>query len=950
MSKKYCPLCTNKNNGVPPKLYISGEERCENDGMFLEFYIKPASMCVDSNPQVKATTSVIKPIGASMSKANTGTVSKVVNNPVIVKTENKDMKATKISSVLPIKNEPAKKNTSTSVLTKNPVVKNSGSVATTTAKTTNPSQDRRTIVDQAFSGKKLIGLNCAKLSLETYVSEWNTEEFKSAIGKKAKENRTLSTRHFIICGQELSGKTELAKIVSEVLYKTGIRSNEEPEKMKLKEFEAVLGSDKNMDDLMKDHKEKTVLIEDNLDEAFWDKDGKIAVDANKVNEIFNSLKHIDGEVTLIFEASQELKSAISKVNPRIYDVFYELNTGLYSNEEVFDLAVKRITLDFNYILDDGAKKQLINKIKSTSFADISPGRFIIGVFDEAKDRISDRMKGIKPRSKEEMFTITKDDIVVRSFDEQFARKILDEINSKTGQAAMKQYANEAYNIALKNKTRLALGQKLLKPDQPNFLIEGDTGVGKTTSCKILARLLCACGFILNPEPLIVSVSDLQKSAVGGTPERVREVFKEGKDSLIIIDEAYSLAPKGDGISGNYGQEVVDTIVNELGKPDRSYIVAMLGYPGSLQSVLNMNKGMSRRFSHKITLDDYSTEELEKIFINYLRENEYRLEDGIERLVNKLIDNRRRSEGFGNASGVVNIADELIRESKGDVITKEMILNKLDESPENSISSELDKLNSLVGISEVKTFVKAQVDSLKGQKRMRDAGINVQDNSSNNMIFVGPPGTGKTTVCRLIASLYASLGVLKYNDKIKEISGRSMIAGYVGQTEERVSKILDDSQGGILYIDEVYQLNNGTPFGQSATDALCDQLEARGNSLMVIISGYKDKTEEFLKNNPGLKSRFPNVIEFKAYSEEELLEIFRIFIKKNGVVYKDTEVEEKVKKWIRANMSDPEFGNGRSMRNLAEKCIFNLKARVGVKEDMPVSEYNLIKAIDVPGVA
>ena len=199
----------------------------------------------------------------------------------------------------------------------------------------------------------------------------------------------------------------------------------------------------------------------------------------------------------------------------------------------------------------------------------------------------------------------------------------------------------------------------LRFEQHNFIIEGDTGVGKTTACIIIAKLLMYCGILTYEEPYFVSVAGLQTSAVGGTPEQVKKIFAKARGRLLVIDDAYSLAPKGNGPSGNYGQEVVDTITNELGQPGKEIVVVLVGYPNSIDHVLRMNIGMPSRFPNKIVIDDYSISELVDIFNCYVVKNNFIIENGGETLITQLIDMRRRSENFSNARGVINLADKLM---------------------------------------------------------------------------------------------------------------------------------------------------------------------------------------------------------------------------------------------------------------------------------------------------
>lgn len=956
--RKYCEYCTQKGGNASLQIYTNGEERCPKcRGYLISYSSVPKKSATVSTSQ----SSIVSNSGMTTpSNGTTHLQSVAVGKIPVVNTNSSNpvTGTTNGNSVTPSSN--GKKTISSKpsnpvrqITTVQPQQKTQTNTTTTVTTTQKNASSTQSVVREAFEKRHLIGMESVCCALEKVYAEWSTEEFKKALHREAKEDRTIGRMNIFVVGEEITGKSEVARIVAEVLNQAGLRSNFSLERIRLKDFETAMCKDEDLDDLFKKHKGKTVLVEDALDEAFMDKDGEIVVDVNKVNDILHAMRHLGGDVTLILEMSPALKDALYVRNPRLNDFFYPLVIPQYNDEDLLKLIKKRITEDFKYLLTDDAVEQLNNRIKRTSFDGYSQGRFILDVWKEACDKLEDRMKENKGATKEERYTFVKSDIQNKTFDQKKAKEILAEIDARTGQAEIKAYAHKIYDLAVKNEQRIQNGKHPLNSDQPNFYIEAEPGAGKTTSCIILACLLKACGMLSDDELFIVSVAELQTSAVGGTPEQVRKVFAKAKGKLLVIDEAYALAPSENGVSGNYGQEVVDTITNELGKPGKDVIVVLIGYPNSIDPVLKMNKGMPRRFPNKITIEDYSLDEMTDIFIKHLRKNGYSLEDGAEVLIRKMIDSRRRKENFGNAGGVINLADDLMNANTNEreIITRMEILEIINTSPGSNVDAILNELESLIGIAEVKLMVKTLVMSLKGRAKQIQAGKTVSDPESYNLIFKGPPGTGKTTVSRLIAKLFSEVGILKYSDKIIEKDGKDFIAGYTGQTEEKVSKILQEAYGGILYIDEVYEMDNGTEFGKSAINALCKGLDARKQDLIVIISGYEKETQQFLDNNPGLQSRFVTTILFPSYSVDELYRIFQnVVYKKDARCEESKAFEKHIKEWIETNMHNPNFGNGREMRNLAEKCITNLQKRIGQDDEFPSEEMDLIREIDIPGVA
>ncbi len=939
--KKYCEFCRKMNGGTVNRFYINGEEKCEVDGAYLIPFI--GGYKAVTNAAANAVTNVA---------TNTATDPHRVQPSAVVKTNVpsstiKNIQKPSTGDTKKINNAVDKTVTDKKTVNLNTqTIRSQQNIKTPSGSSVGTSS----VVESIFASRNLIGMKDAMGLLDRYYSEWDTERLKSTLGIGAKEDRTIAKMSFIIVGDELSGKSEFAKVVSSVLIKAGIRTNDGPQIIRLKEFEAVLGIDAELDKFRDRYKNKVVLVEDSLDEAFMSRDGEIEADANKISDLLYSIRYLGGVLTLIFEISPKMKEELYSTNPRLSDYFCMIPIGKYSDEQLYDLAVKRITGDFKYLLSENAKEMLRRKIRQTSFEDFSQGRFILDVFVQAQDSLRKRLETTPANSKEDRYTFTADDIQIKTFDEEAANEIMEKINRRVGQESLKKYAREIYDLAKDNHERILNGKKPGKPKMANLILEGGPGSGKTTSCELIAKLLHACGMLTNPEPNIVSIADMQKDAIGGTSQQVKKCFAETKGGLLVIDEAYSLTN-----DGSYGKDIVDTLTNELGKESCDVIVALLGYPGTLDPVIEMNKGMKRRFPNKIVLNDFSLEEMVEIFKSYATDNDLSVDPDADEMISKLIDSKRRTQDFGNAGGVINIIDDMMRSGviarSGDRITKQLLLDEMNAGKGNAAEEALDELNSMIGIKEAKEAIKKLIDSIKGKQKLAMAGIRVPEEKSLNMIIEGPPGTGKTTFCKLFAKLAASYGVIKYSDKIVETSGKDFIAGYVGQTEGKVKEIINKAIGGVLYIDEVYQMDNDTQFGQSAIDGLCDQIDARGGSLLVIISGYKDKMTDFLNKNPGLESRFKERIEFMPYSEEELFEIFKLFLHKSNVrLDQEPDVELKIRKWIEAKMHQDNFGNARDIRNLCEICVRNLLARVSTDDYHDPSEYNLIKEQDIPNVA
>lgn len=239
---------------------------------------------------------------------------------------------------------------------------------------------------------------------------------------------------------------------------------------------------------------------------------------------------------------------------------------------------------------------------------------------------------------------------------------------------------------------------------------------------------------------------------------------------------------------------------------------------------------------------------------------------------------------------------------------------------------LAELDGLIGLAPVKGEVKLVANLIQVQSLRKERGLAVAE-SSRHLVFTGNPGTGKTTVARLLAQIYRTLGVSKKGHLV-ETDRSGLVAGYVGQTAIQVKAVVEKALGGVLLIDEAYALARGDErdFGQEAIDTLVKHMEDHRDDLVVIAAGYPDEMSEFVDSNPGLRSRFPKTIFFPDYSTEELAQIFESMCKKAS--YECTPASrERLKVLLEAEPRDKGFGNARHSRNLFEAAVARQASRV-----------------------
>ena len=275
----------------------------------------------------------------------------------------------------------------------------------------------------------------------------------------------------------------------------------------------------------------------------------------------------------------------------------------------------------------------------------------------------------------------------------------------------------------------------------------------------------------------------------------------------------------------------------------------------------------------------------------------------------------------------------------------------EEMPDASVSAEtlkksMSELNSLIGLDGVKDQI-AKLMNMHEANNVREKESLPRIPVGLHLVFTGSPGTGKTTVARIVAQMYQAIGLLP-GGQLVEVDRSSLVAGYVGQTALKVQEAINKARGGVLFIDEAYALSadRGAGFGDEAISTLVKAMEDQRDSLAIIVAGYHEPMQEFIASNQGLKSRFQNTITFADYKTSELLDIFKV-IASNYKITLTEDVLKAVEKYFDEVKPAGDMGNARYVRNLFEKMYLNLSSRAAVDGTIELHELVEFAVEDIP---
>ena len=806
---------------------------------------------------------------------------------------------------------------------------------------------------------RLVGLDEVKRQLKTIVNTYTYLQSRKDIAK------VRISVNAIVIGETGTGKTMLAEILRDYFYKHKII-----EKPKLTMVDAVDYQrfvDKWDDNIRK--AKGGILFFDNVQKLLPD---KYSNQVNPLDKLFVEMdKWEDNPIVVISGLSKGLEDFLES-NPAVTNRFkYTFRLPTPGYHELAEIC----------------KLNLRTKYGITKFSQEAENQ--LSRYFKYQVKIKDELFGnghLASKTAEDIFTqfisrgadatqVERDDIKGYVPEERTIEDILKDLDRYIGMDEVKSAVREmAYSVQnAMHRAERGLGEQ--EKMSMHIILTGNPGTGKTTIARKLGEILASVGYLDSGHVVEVDRAKMVSPYQGETPKVVDRLCDKAMGGILFVDEAYTLAPlSAAGDRDNQGAQALEKLMKRMEDDRGKFIVIAAGYRMEMENLFRVNPGFRSRFNYFLDIKDYTPEQLFQIMLVFAKDKKYIFSKEGEELAKKMITElyNSRDKDFANGRTMRSLFDQICKKqaqrlqgaSIANMTNEELMTITVDDIPYEApksvdISDCLAKLDGLVGL----TGVKKEVANLASFLNLQIKRGETNTFQGKHYVFTGNPGTGKTTVARIMADVFRTLGIVA-KGQLVEADRSKLVAGFSGQTAIKTNQLVDQAMGGVLFIDEAYTLKSGDgdTFGSEAIDTLLKRLEDDRGKFICIVAGYTDQMHDFIDSNPGLKSRFTQTIHFDDYTPDELTEIFLNLAKGKSFTV-DDETQAAIHRQFEQLYlrRDKNFGNAREARRVFNEAVERQSQRLVklmndpgfqesdmyslTKDDLPMAQSETARPLD-----
>ncbi len=765
---------------------------------------------------------------------------------------------------------------------------------------------------------RLVGLDNVKQQLKTVVDTYTYLHSRRDV-----MNVRLSVNTIII-GETGTGKTALAEVIRDYFHQYKIIPKPKLTMVDAVDYQRFVEKwDENVQNA-----KGGILFFDNVQKLLPD---RYSNQVNPLDKLFVEMDKWDEDPIVIMAGLPKGLDDFLTANPAAQNRFkYTFRLPTPGYQELCDIC----------------KMELRTKYGLTAFSPEADNKLLR--FFQYQVKIKDDTFGyahVAIKTAEDIFTsfisrgsaavmIEERDIRGYVPEERSLEQILSDLDRYIGMDEVKKAVKEIAFTVHNNIQRAQRGLGEQEKVGIHIVLTGNPGTGKTTIARKLGEILESIGYLDSGHVVEVDRSKMVSPYQGETPKVVDRLCDKAMGGILFVDEAYTLAPlSSGGEKDQQGTQALEQLMKRMEDDRGKFVVIAAGYRQEMENLFRINPGVRSRFSYFLNIDDYNPDQLFQIMMVFAKEKKYQFTPEAQDLTQKMITElyNSRDKDFANGRTMRQLFDKICakqaeRLQNVDITTlsnEQLMMIDVKDIPYNAPQAVdytecLSKLNGMVGLAGVKKEISNLAAFLNLQIRRGETNTF----QGKHYVFTGNPGTGKTTVARIMADVFRTLGILSRGQLI-EADRSKLVAGFAGQTAIKTNQLIDSAMGGVLFIDEAYTLksNDQDSFGAEAIDTLLKRLEDDRGKFICIVAGYTDNMHDFIDANPGLKSRFTQTIHFDDYTPDELTQIFL-----NLAKGKNFTVDEETKATIHRQFEqlylrrDKNFGNAREARRIFDQAV------------------------------